>query len=140
MRKSPIQLYAPFIALAMLQALFIVAAPSKGSDGSSVSALGPLDANGQPQQLGGTVDPETGQVIDPATGQVIDPATGQAVDGGAAGGGGPAAGGGATGGGTGGAAAGAGDTSHCKGDRQTDVIYGAPPCAAKFTGDNPTSR
>ena len=65
MRKSWIKLYAPFIALAALQAVIIVAAPSKAPDGNgAVSALGPLDASGQPLPLDDVVDPATGEPID----------------------------------------------------------------------------
>ncbi len=133
MRKSSVKLYAPFIALAMLQAVFIAVAPSKAPDRSAVSAaLGPVGTNGSFDSEGNAIDPATGQVIDPATGQVIDPATGEQVasDG---------SGGGATSGGpgtAGGEAAATGDTSHCKGDRQFDLLLNNPTCVAKFTGDN----
>jgi hypothetical protein len=131
-RKSWIQLYAPFIALAALQAVIIVAAPSKPADSSQLTSLAPLDANG-----GSALD--TGAVG--ADGAPIDPATGLPVDGATAGGaGGTAASGGTdaggSSGGSGGGGAAAGDTSHCKGGRQTDVIYTSPPCRPKFVGDN----
>ncbi|MFZ6005204.1 MAG: hypothetical protein ACOYXM_14860 [Actinomycetota bacterium] len=129
MRKSAIRLYGPFLAIATLQALFIVAAPSKAPDRSAVSAaLGPVGSGQQ-----GVVDPETGALIDPTTGAVIDPATGEAIDPAT---GAPVSGSGGSGtGGTGGSAA-AGDTSHCKGDRQFDVLLNNPRCVPKFTGDN----
>jgi hypothetical protein len=129
-RKSWIQLYAPFIALAALQAVIIVAAPSNAPDGAELGSLSPLEAG-----AGGALDElgADGLTIDPATGQPIDPATGQPVGAGGAGAGGGAAGT-ASGAGAGGAPA--GDTSHCKGDRQHDVIYNSPPCRPKFVGDN----
>lgn len=129
MRKSWIQLYAPFIALAALQAVIIVAAPSKAPDGDELSSLAPLEAGaGELGAVGAD-----GVAIDPATGQPIGGATATG-----AGGGGTAAGGAAVAGGSGTGAGGApaGDTSHCKGDRQHDVIYNAPPCRPKFVGDN----
>ncbi len=129
MRKSWIQLYAPFIALAALQAVIIVAAPSKGTEGAQVSSLGPLDGST------GGYSPAGGD------GVAIDPETGLPLEGGASGtGGGSTGGSGSTtgaagsGGGSGGAVA--GDTSHCRNGRQTDVIFNAPPCRPKFTGDN----
>ena len=135
-RKSWIKLYAPFIALAALQAVIIVAAPSKAPDtNSSVAALGPLDASGQPAPLDGAVDPATGEPVDGATG--TDPgAVVTTGDGGTTGG---TTGGGTTGGGTTGGTVtteGGGDTSHCRNGRQSDVIYNTPPCRPKFTGSN----
>lgn len=126
-RKSTLRLYAPFIALALAQAAFVVVAPSKGESNQNVFASGPLStggaaANANPNAL----------TVDPATGQVIDPATGQVVSGGAGGASGGPGGGNATGSG----AVPAGDTKHCRNGRQTDVIYNAPPCAPKFSGDN----
>lgn len=133
MRKSWLQLYAPFIALAALQAVIIVGAPSKATDGSQVTSLAPLD-NGDgsysPTGQGSTsVDPETGLPIDGSV-DGFDSGT----DGGTVG---TTAGSSATGG-TGGNASGApaGDVSHCKNGRQTDIIYSAPPCRPKFVGNN----
>ena len=143
MRSTSLKLYAPFIALAMVQALFVVFAPSKGSD-SEVSALDGLSAEGFADggtdiDIAGGIDPATGAAIDPATGAAIDPATGAAID--------PATGakGPVPAPNEPGARApdqvpapvvAAGDTSHCKDGQQTDVTYNAPPCAPKFTGDN----
>jgi hypothetical protein len=129
-RKSTLKLYAPFIALAMAQAAFVVVAPSKGENNQNVFASGPLSgATTGGGASGATVDPATGQAIDPATGQVIGGSGGSTGGGGAG-----ATGGSSSGGGTGTAAA--GDTRHCRNGRQTDVIFNAPPCAPKFTGDN----
>jgi hypothetical protein len=131
-RRSWIKLYAPFIALAALQAVIIVAAPSKAPDGAAVSALGPLDANGQPAPLDGATDPATGAPLD--AGGATDPGIVDVTAGGA-GGAGTAGGAGSSTPGTGPTGP-AGDTSHCKGGRQTDVIYTAPPCRPAFAGDN----
>ncbi|MGH9273577.1 MAG: hypothetical protein ACRDZU_02930 [Acidimicrobiales bacterium] len=131
MRKSWIKLYAPFIALAALQAVIIVAAPSKAPDGGAVTALGPLDANGQPAPLDGAIDPATGAPVDGSV--VTDPGAIVTTGGGGTGG----TTGGATGGTDGGGVtAQSGDTSHCKDGRQTNVIFNAPPCRPKFTGSN----
>lgn len=135
MRKSWIQLYAPFIALAALQAVIIVGAPSKApGGGSQVSSLAPLDSNGA------AADNGTGSGTDAVA---TDPATGLPVDGGTTGSGGSTGAGSKTGGAggtsgniSGGGGAPAGDTSHCRGGRQTDVIYTAPPCRPKFVGNN----
>jgi hypothetical protein len=129
-RKSWIQLYAPFIALAALQAVIIVAAPSKATDSSQVTSLAPLKTGGD-AALG--VTDTTAAPIDPATGLPVG-GGGAAKTSGSVGGGPAATGGGGAAAGAGGAPA--GDTSHCKGDRQTDVIYNAPPCHPKFVGDN----
>ncbi|MEO7427773.1 MAG: hypothetical protein ABIY48_00170, partial [Acidimicrobiales bacterium] len=134
MRKSSIRLYGPFLAVALLQALFIAVAPSKAPDRSAVSAAqGPLGADV-------TVDPAANP-IDPATGQMIDPATGQPMAGGGTGGvGGTAAPGGVGGtaapGGVVGAGAVKGDTSHCKNGSQFEILLLNPPCTPKFVGNN----
>ena len=129
MRKSWLQLYAPFIALAALQAVIIVAAPSTSSDSGQVSALAPLDSGD------GTFSP-TGEdelAIDPATGLPTDGSGGElgGTDGGSVG---STAGAGGTVDGASGLPA--GDISHCKNGRQTDIIYNAPPCRPKFVGSN----
>jgi hypothetical protein len=126
-RKSTLKLYAPFIALALAQAAFVVVAPSKGEDNQN--PFGQLSAGGASGGFaagGGTIDPDTGQVIDGTAG-------GLSGSGGSTGGSGGSSG---SGGVTGSGQTGAGDTRHCRGGRQTDVIFNAPPCAAKFTGDN----
>lgn len=131
MRKSWIQLYAPFIALAALQAVIIVGAPSKASNSAQVTSLGPLSGS----EGTGSSSGDGGATIDPSTGLPLDGGTSGTSGTGGAGGG--AAGGASTGGGgtTGGGKV-AGDTSHCKNGRQTDVIYNSPPCRPKFVGNN----
>ena len=136
MRKSSLRLYAPFIALAMAQAAFVLIAPSRGEDRDVLAGLGNSGgfANG-----GGSGFTAEGVPIDPATGQ---PITGGAGGLSATGGGGGAAGtsgaGGTTGAGGASGAGGAvaGDTKHCRNGRQTDLIFNAPPCAPKFVGNN----
>ena len=125
MRKSVLRLYAPFLGVVLIQALFIAFLPSTGRDDAQLSTgLGT-------GQGGPTVDAQ-GNLIDPETGEII----------GAAGGG--AAAGGVTGvsaaGGTAGAAAGnplaiaqKGDISHCTKDgRQFALLYNAPVCKPKW--------
>ena len=135
MRKPLFQLYLPFFAVILGQALLITLAPSVSKDQAETVAAGPVAG-------GTTVDPVTGEVIDPATGE---PIPGSATTGGEAGVGGGDGGTGATGGtggttggtgGGGGGGAAAGDTSHCKNGRQHAVVPQAPPCVPKFTGDN----
>ncbi|MGQ0430991.1 MAG: hypothetical protein ACT452_01135 [Microthrixaceae bacterium] len=134
MRKSSIRLYGPFLAVALLQALFIAVAPSKAPDRSAVTAaLGPLGSEVGGSD-GGVIDPETGLLIDPETGELIDPQTGRAVSGGTGGTGGTTGGG--TTGTTGTAGGVAGDTSHCKNGFQFEVLLLNPPCVPKFTGNN----
>lgn len=133
MRKSWIQLYAPFIALAALQGVIMVAAPSKPPESSQLSSLAPLELD----EGGAAGDVAVGDgselAIDPATGQPLSAGGTGATGGGSKG---TSAGGAGGGGGGGGTGAAAGDTSHCKNGRQTDVIYNAPPCRPKFVGDN----
>ena len=128
MRRSTLRLYGPFLALALVQALFIVAAPSKAPDRTALSAGGPAGRTGA--GASGFTPSGTG------TGTPGD------VSGGAAGGG---AGGSASGGGGGGNATSnvgggnlaVGDTSHCTGPYQFDVLLShGPPCQPVFGGDN----
>src|SRR4051794_2416718 len=136
MRRSALKLYAPFIALALAQAAFVVFAPSKGESSNPLASVqaGGFQAKGGGGSGSGTAGAGgSGFSAGGATG------TGGATT--AAGGTSPGSatsGGGATSGGAATAAGGAaeGDTSHCKGGKQTDVIYNAPPCAPKFTGNN----
>ena len=144
MRKSKAQLYAPFIVLVLVQAAFVAFAPSRGEENDPLAGLQTVgddsfsDGGGFEGGGEGAVDPETGEPI--AGGDFSS--DGGTTSGGSASGGGDGAtgggGGGATGGGGGGGevAAGGGDTSHCKGDRQTDLLASAPPCKPKFTGNN----
>ena len=136
MRKSSLRLYAPFIALAMVQAAFVLITPSTGEKRDVLAGLG-----GPGGGAGGGGFTAEGVPFDPATGQPIaGGATGVNASGGASGGGGGSGGrAGGGGGGTAGPAAGgqaAGDTRHCRNGRQTDLIFNAPPCAPKFGGNN----
>ena len=137
MRRSALRLYAPFLALALAQAAFVVWAPSKGEE--SVNQFAEVAAGGSSFTPGATgtdgatsFDPTTGAPISGGGGTTGAGAAGSTggSSAGAAGGGG-ATGGGSSGGGAP-AAAGGGDTSHCKGDRQTDVIFNSPPCVPKW--------
>ena len=144
MRKSWMQLYAPFLALAIVQALLIAVAPSRGPAGTSVGTFGGSgSATGAQSGAAGGTGSGTGDLS--ATGDYsstggasIDPATGQPVAGGGGGGAAPRAPGG--GGGAPGATAaggGGGDTSHCKGNKQFDLLVNNnPPCKPKFSGNN----
>lgn len=157
MRRSRLQLYAPFIALLLIQGLIMVLAPSvgepqqsafggeefddsdggavAGSDGSSGGAGG-ADFDTPGTQDGGGAQPTASSDDDGAD-------AAQAGEQGAAGdGGGESAtgGGGAEGSGEGGTtddAEAQGDTSHCTDDgRQHAFFYHAPPCEPASTGDN----
>lgn len=139
MRKSWIQLYAPFIVLALIQALFIAVAPSRGGgDGTNLEALGG-GSGGTGEFAGG--DTAAGGFEGSGTDTGVAGTGGDAAAGGDAGGGGATSGGGG-GPASGGVAAGVGaaakgDIAHCKGPLQHDVFLNAnPPCVAKFTGDN----
>lgn len=130
MRRSALRLYAPFIALALLQGALVAWAPSKGGEDQLFAQGGVAPGGafgGTGAATGGSSAADAGVTAGGAPAGVAagDPATG---------GTGTATGG--SGGGSGGVAAGVagagapttGDTSHCTGDRQTDVIYNAPPC------------
>lgn len=137
MRKSWLQLYAPFLVLALVQALLIVVAPSRGDSASNLSAGGgPLDASGAPLDGSGIIDPDTGLVTG-TDGVTTDGGSAGTTGGGGSGGttGGAGGGtGGTTGGSTGGAPA--GDTSHCKDGKQVGGLRTAAPCKPVFAGDN----
>jgi hypothetical protein len=127
-RASLARRFAPLIAVVVIQLLIIAIAPSRAPEQVAAEGGG-----------SGFVDPvtgETGPAVDGGVDALGTDASGGTATGGATGGGTRATGGGA-GGGAGGAVA-AGDTSHCKGDRQFDAeIYPwAPPCQGKFTGNN----
>lgn len=139
MRKSFLQLYAPFLALAVVQALLIAVAPSRGPGSQAVGALGAPAIGGDEYAQG--IDPTTGATVAGAT--AVNGAGTSSRPGGGGTTGGATAGSAGTGGtagagaGSGGGGAAAGDTSHCKGPFQHDVIQNnRPPCAPKFAGDN----
>lgn len=137
MRKSWIQLYAPFIVLALIQALFIAVAPSRGGgDATDLQALGGGGGTEAGGFEGGGTDAGGGFE-----------GGGTDAGGGATGTDGSGAAGGTDGGGGGGAATGGvsagvgaeakGDISHCKGPLQHAVFLNAnPPCVPKFSGNN----
>ncbi len=129
MRKSTLALYAPFIAIAVVQALFIALLPSTGAGTQNVAA-GQLGTDGFAADAGAD-------------------ASGAPVDGGGTAAGGPA---GSSGSGSSGALAnskasaaakkatqeylaGQGDTSHCKNGKQFQIFYATktdPACVAKW--------
>ena len=124
MRKSWAQLYAPFLVLAVVQAMFIAVAPSRGHDTLATPASGGLSAsNGANTNGAAATDGGAGAI---------------SSDGATAG----ATGAGSTGGtvttlanGVRGAAS--GSTAHCKNGHQFELIVTNPaPCTPKFTGDN----
>lgn len=138
MRTSWLKLYAPFLGLALVQALFIAIAPSLPSDDEVAAGFeGPLPPGLVQGGDGVFVDPETGEAFNAegeslgTTGTTGRRSGGSSTSGSGAG---TAGGGGSGGGGTGGGGAGvpAGDTSHCVGDRQFDILHSDPPCAPSW--------
>ena len=127
MRKSTLALYAPFIAIALVQALFIALLPSNGANTQNLAA-GQLD--------GGGFD---GEAADGGT-STVDGVTPEGVPAGAAGGGASAALAASKASAEAKKAAqeylsGGGDTSHCKNGRQFQKFYATktdPPCVAKW--------
>ncbi len=129
MRKSWLQLYAPFLVLALVQALLIVVAPSRGESGSGLAAGDALQGAAGPLDLDGDGIADSGTDLG---GALTDAGLTDGSDaGGATAGGGT---GGTTTGGPGGPAA--GDTSHCKDGRQVGGLRVAPPCKPTFAGNN----
>lgn len=132
MRKSALQLYAPFLVLALVQALLIAVAPSRGP-GDDNLATGGTGFESDEGALGGTdVTGADGSVVEGGSG--VD-GTGSGSSGAGSGGSGTGAGGtGGSGGGGGGGGGTAGDTSHCTADGKQFGITrtGGPPCRAKW--------
>jgi hypothetical protein len=139
MRRSTLRLYGPFLALAAVQALFIVAAPSKAPDRTALTA----GAGGyKPGSSANGFTSASGASGAAASANGTPGAPGASGTGGATGGGASAAGGGGGGGGNavsnvGGGQLAAGDTSHCVGQYQFDLFFThGPPCQPVFSGDN----
>src|SRR3954447_12225866 len=135
MRRSTLRLYGPFIALAAVQALFIVAAPSKAPDRTSLTA----GAGGFRSGAGNSGF--TSGAGNAAGGTGSDALSGATGGDGAGSTGGSSGGGGGGGGGAtsnvGGGTLAAGDTSHCAGDLQFNILLAHnPPCQPVFSGDN----
>jgi hypothetical protein len=149
MRRSRIQLYAPFLALVLLQGMIMLLAPAVGGDGQ----LAADEAAGT--EPGGIAAPGSGRPDAAATAHPVDTdpsgpevpvASGDEGDatGGQAGAGVSEAAaaedddGNDAGTGTQGATQAQGDTSHCTDDgRQHGFFYHAPPCEPASDGTNP---
>ncbi len=132
MRKSWAQLYAPFLVLMIVQALFVAVAPSRGGQ-QAVNANAPGFAAGGNGGTGGTTPDGsgTGETSDTVAGGDFS-GTGTASDGTGTGDGADSGTGGQ---GVGSAAA--GDTKHCKNGHQYELVLNNPaPCIPKFTGNN----
>lgn len=131
MRKSWVQLYAPFLVLMLVQALFVAVSPSRGPQDQSLASLNGANASGAlgSSELAGAGDGAA--VVDPVTGQVSGTgATGTASRATSAG----AKASGAVGGVVSGVK---NDVSHCKDGFQIKLIVTNPaPCTPKFVGDN----
>src|SRR5439155_25770253 len=144
MRKSVLQLYAPFIALAVVQALLVVSAPSRGPNrtaaagGASVAggSAAPVGGGASAAGLAGSSSAVPGAAAGSGSGS--GSGSGATPAGGAASTPSGTAGGTGTGSVAPGAAVAKGDTSHCVGGRQFALphFHYAPPCVAKFTGNN----
>jgi hypothetical protein len=134
MRRSTLRLYGPFLALALVQALFIVASPSK-APGRTALAAGPgARGGGAAAHSTGATGGATGAAATGTPGATTPGAPGATP--GAAGGGGGGGEGGVTSN-VGGGQLAAGDTSHCAGPYQFDLyITHGPPCQPVFAGDN----
>lgn len=152
-RKSPLELYAPFLVFVLVQALVIAVAPSRspGVQIGSEAAPGQTVPGSQPGagpggQGGATPPSSTAGPIELGEGpaDVGVAGGGDASAGGTSGtGGDPGTGGGASGGATGGSSgasasgpsAAEGDTSHCTDDgRQSAVLYMMPTCVPRWEG------
>jgi len=153
MRKSWARLYAPFLALAMIQAALVLVAPSRGDSQQQVTSFGAAgsgrgfasdgaggDEFASTAGASSTSGSGTGSGVSSSAGGGRTTRSGAAVTGGSndAIGSAPGATVGTTPLGPGGGLASTGDTSHCTpGGRQFAVLLnGGPPCVAKFTGNN----
>ncbi len=124
MRKSWVQLYAPFLVLAMVQAMFIAVAPSRGK-----STLNTTGSNGALSSGALSSDGSSSDALTDTGGGVIDGST-------SSGGTTPSGGRSAT---TllGQTTAKTGSTAHCKNGHQFELVNTNPaPCTPKFSGDN----
>ncbi len=147
-RKSKLQLYAPFIALALAQAAFVVWAPSQGEANDPLADL--QVATLDPTQQAGLAPGSPG--FDPGAPTTAIAADGTPIPTGgptssgqpSSAPGAPTSGNEATQGAPGAPGAPApnqggavGDTSHCTAEgRQTDLITTGPECRPRFSGDN----
>ncbi|MEY2399102.1 MAG: hypothetical protein QOJ00_2276 [Actinomycetota bacterium] len=132
MRKSWAQLYAPFLVLMIVQALFVAVAPSRGGQ-QNVNANGSAfnAGNGAAASGSGTDATGAGGPVDTVAGGDLSSSGGVA----GASGGGRAGAGSGTGSVAGGVAA--GDTTHCKNGHQYELVLNNPaPCIPKFSGNN----
>lgn len=132
MRRSALKLYGPFIALVLFQAAVIFVAPSRGQTGQEAATFEPeaapvdeIDGDGGPAGTGlGTTGSDSGGTGTTGTSPGTD--TPASADGsGTEGTAGTSPGNGTT------APSGTsvqGDTSHCKGEFQFDILLINPPC------------
>ena len=137
MRRSWVQLYAPFLVLAAVQAMFIAVAPSRGPKAQTVGAFAPGDSTSPGPSVGNDSGGAAPLSADGTT-VATDP-TGTAIGGGPSGATGSSGSSSATRP-SGASSAGAATTaniSHCKNGRQIDIlINNNPNCTPKFSGDN----
>jgi hypothetical protein len=139
MRRSSARLYGPFLAILALQGLVIVAAPSTPSTPEEVGAFDLADGPTGTGPASG-IDLDDLPEVDLDGDGVAEAGTSAGGGGGGSAGGGKQAGDGGTDGpdAPGGEqpVGAAGDTSHCVGDRQFDILLNNPECRPRFTGDN----
>jgi hypothetical protein len=144
MRSALARRYAPLAAVLAVQLAIIAIVPSKPSTPAGYDEYAGADnGSGAP-----VYDPKTGKYIDPETGKVVGSGGGKGGFSGSgsasASGGGSASGSGGPTSATGGGSAqlppgatptnGPPDMSHCKGAKQHDITYYAPPCVPKWGG------
>ena len=133
MRKSALRLYAPFIGLAIVQALFIALLPSTGpNQGLAAGRLGSGSASAGVAGSTGQVDTGAGTASGVAGAAGLSTGSGVAGSTGAGGSGGAAASPTAIL-----AEAAKGDVTHCKDGKQYEMFVGyhdEPPCTPKWPG------
>lgn len=129
MRKSWVQLYAPFLVLMIVQAMFIAVAPSRGPSTNNNASLSAGDFNNG--SSGGSSADGSGGTGDVSSGDAI---TGGGSSSGSNGGTGT---GSVSDSGSGGSGTTAGSTAHCKDGQQHKLVLNNPaPCVPKFSGNN----
>ena len=128
MRKSWVQLYAPFLVLMIVQALFVAVAPSRGPSSNNSAQLSAGDFNNGSSGSSGSTD-SSGGLGDLSSGGAGSSGDSSSSSGSGSGSGGDSGGGGSV--------EAQGSTTHCKDGQQHKLVVNNPaPCVPKFTGDN----
>ena len=141
MPTRKLKLYLPFLAVILVQAIFVAVAPSDAPGGAGAFSSGSFEEpefdSDFSEEAGADGVTEDGVTLDADGNPIAGPGgSGSGSGGNGAGGGEGTGSGGQGGGGDGEGEVAAGDTSHCKGDRQFDLLLNNPSCKPKHVGPN----